>query len=263
MASPQTENGYTRIANEILEQLVKQRFQAYETCVLLHIIRMTYGYKKKEDWISLSQFEKATGIAGKHISRTLKLLLSKNILFRRIKNNVPYYGLNKDYETWSILPNRGVPNEGVPELGSGGLPNEGYTKEIIQKKYITSPSVSVKLSNNKKTMQKNKLGKYREDTSSDSYETVIDVETGESPVEEQSRLGEVMNELLAWGENRKGSKFVNVGKQRNAMKKMRLANIPLEAVKQRWVELEGQEFYKKVGMDFMSVCSSFDKKPLK
>ncbi|MGB4239468.1 MAG: replication protein, partial [Candidatus Hydrothermia bacterium] len=59
MASPQVENGYTMLSNELLDNFIKvTRFLSpYEIAVWLAILRKTYGYKKKEDWISRKQLE--------------------------------------------------------------------------------------------------------------------------------------------------------------------------------------------------------------
>ncbi len=100
---------------------------------------------------------------------------------------------------------------------------------------------------------------YNEGKHSDSYEDVVDIETGAVPVK-KSTTGKTMKDLLQWANTRRGFPIINVPKQFTAMKKMREANISPAEIKQRWVELEAQEFYKQHGLDFMMVCSSFDKK---
>ena len=49
MVSPQWENGYTKIANEILESLARIRINGEARQVLDVIIRKTYGYGKKTE----------------------------------------------------------------------------------------------------------------------------------------------------------------------------------------------------------------------
>ena len=49
---PQIENGYTRIANEILDTLCMFSIPGECMQVLNCILRKTYGYQKKEDRIS-------------------------------------------------------------------------------------------------------------------------------------------------------------------------------------------------------------------
>ena len=58
MANPQAENGYTPIANEIVEALYRVNLSAYESRVLWYLCRKIYGWSKKTDWIALSQFSK-------------------------------------------------------------------------------------------------------------------------------------------------------------------------------------------------------------
>ena len=104
MANPQVENGFTEVANELLEALARINMCAYETRVLLFIIRKTYGWHKKTDWISLSQLAMGTGIRKAHVCRTINSLEARNII-RKGKNR--HVGLQKDYEKWvKKLPNQ-------------------------------------------------------------------------------------------------------------------------------------------------------------
>ena len=57
MASPQLKDGYVAIANEIMDALAHIRIPGEARQVLDVILRKTYGWKKKEDEISLSQFK--------------------------------------------------------------------------------------------------------------------------------------------------------------------------------------------------------------
>lgn len=99
MASPQKENGYTPIANEILEKLVNTHLLGAEYQIVFFVIRKTYGYQKKADRISLTQFEKATGLSRPTVVKTLKNLVSRNILSRSVNL---IYSFNKNYETWVV-----------------------------------------------------------------------------------------------------------------------------------------------------------------
>ncbi len=103
MASPQLEDGYTRIANEIMEALAKTRIPGEAMQILLVILRKTYGYNKKEDVISLSQFHLATGIIKPSIIRATKLLESMNLISKKAKGMVTSYRFNKNLSTWKPL----------------------------------------------------------------------------------------------------------------------------------------------------------------
>ncbi len=111
-ASPQLENGYTRIANEIMEALANKeitgRMASYSFHILLAVIRKTYGYQKKVDWISNSQLAQMTGIGKQHVSRTMKELCDRRFLLRSGKK----VGLNKNYHEWvKALKGEKLPNE--------------------------------------------------------------------------------------------------------------------------------------------------------
>ena len=56
--NPQLENGFTRLSNEILDELCKIRISGEAMQALLTVLRKTYGYHKKSDNISLSQLPK-------------------------------------------------------------------------------------------------------------------------------------------------------------------------------------------------------------
>lgn len=108
MSSPQKENGYTAIANELMDALCRTRIPGEVRQVLDFIIRKTYGYNKAADRIPLSQFVTGTGLQKPNISRSLRTLIDMNIITvintdniintdnRKIKS----YGINKDYESW-------------------------------------------------------------------------------------------------------------------------------------------------------------------
>jgi phage replication O-like protein O len=103
VASPQIEDGYTPIANEIVEALWRVNLSAYETRVLWYLFRKTYGWQKKSDMIALSQFEKSIGVDRRLVHRAIQSLRSKNMVVIYIddRNHVSY-GFQKDYDEWVI-----------------------------------------------------------------------------------------------------------------------------------------------------------------
>ena len=104
MASPQKEDGYTRIANEIMEALCQVNLSPHESRVLWFLLRKTYGWGKKSDWITLSQFSKSVGLDRRHVWRTLKNLSAKKgmIVISRDDKSRPTYGFQKDYSKWRM-----------------------------------------------------------------------------------------------------------------------------------------------------------------
>ena len=105
MASPQCEDGYTKIANDIMDALVRFRIPGEERQVLDCIIRKTYGWGKKTDRISLSQFCEATGMKKPNVVRSIHSLLSKMIIvvIKSDNDSSHVYGINKDYDQWKPL----------------------------------------------------------------------------------------------------------------------------------------------------------------
>jgi len=83
MASPQKEDGYTAISNEIMEALGRTRIPGEARQILDVILRKTYGWNKLTDSISLSQFVECTGISKPHVSMGIKKLLSMNLITKK------------------------------------------------------------------------------------------------------------------------------------------------------------------------------------
>ena len=139
--------------------------------------------------------------------------------------------------------------------------NKATTKRHIQevKKLIRSTDAKASpLSNNKKDMNK-----YNETDSSDSYEKVIDADENEIIEPKKVNLMAKYREIIGWAEKRRGSKFIAPLKQMKGLKVMKEAGYNPNQIMDRWEELEKDKFYSTNGIDFMSVASSFDKRPLK
>jgi phage replication O-like protein O len=106
MTSPQIENGYTRIANELLDAILRYPFSRREYAVVMAIVRMTYGFNKKEDAISGWQLSEMTGIDRSHVSKTINELVKKNVLKKgdsgRISHGqaIALLSINKHYTAW-------------------------------------------------------------------------------------------------------------------------------------------------------------------
>lgn len=101
-ASPQKENGYTPIANELLEAMAMFRIPGECEQVLKVIIRKTYGYNKREDAIANSQFVEATGMKKGNVSRALSKLITNRVVIKsdNKKDDCNIFKINKDYHDW-------------------------------------------------------------------------------------------------------------------------------------------------------------------
>lgn len=147
MPQPQLENGYIRIASELIDQLLRINLSAYQNRVLLAIIRKTYGYNKKEDWVSVSQLVGMTGMRQSHVSRTKKELLQRKLV-TSLGNKM---GIQKDSSLWCNIPNQVYTDSGIKNIPNQVLDipiqvknipvqghtidnnNKQYTKDIIPK----------------------------------------------------------------------------------------------------------------------------------
>lgn len=153
MASPQKENGYTPIANELIERLAgASTLSARELRVLLVIMRKTWGWKKKKDRISLGQVATLTSIARQHVSTIVASLVKRGYLNRYIPvggKGIRTYEIGKNYDLWeapsypqlfpqvdNTIPAHGNtpsrPREGK-RGGTYSRPRDTQKKETIQK----------------------------------------------------------------------------------------------------------------------------------
>ena len=85
MANPALKNGYLSVANELAEVFAKTTITNSEMRLVWVVWRKTWGWKngdrKKDwDWISLSQFEEATGMKRANVCRYLKRMVSNKLL---------------------------------------------------------------------------------------------------------------------------------------------------------------------------------------
>lgn len=97
-----TEDGYTKIANLIIEALAMCKLSGTQHGICLFLFRRTYGWGKAEDAISLPEFAAACDTSQPYISRQLKDLLEKNIIFRvnYQPGKTPVYTFNTRVAEW-------------------------------------------------------------------------------------------------------------------------------------------------------------------
>ena len=134
MASPQTENGYTKIANELLDAMCRLHLSGNQWKVLHTIIRKTYGWNKKADWISGSQIAKTTSLHRSRVCEALRLLSEKNIIVR----NRRHIAIQKDYARW-------IPPVNVTDMRNNNVTESGNIPETV----VTENSNGVTENSNK------------------------------------------------------------------------------------------------------------------
>lgn len=153
LASPQKENGYTAVANEILDVMARTPdLGGAKGQVLFAVLRKTYGWHKKEDSISVSQLVEATGLSRRCVIYTVQELEARRILSvsrcrkEGGKNEVNIIRFNKNYDEWVVhdsSPQLKKKRE-YDKLRSARLRNESRGSARPDKKVVHDPTKKVK-----------------------------------------------------------------------------------------------------------------------
>nr|WP_154325067.1 replication protein [Pantoea sp. 201603H] len=93
-----TDNGYTRIANELLEAIASADLTARQLKLMLAYVRKTYGFNKKTDRIADEQIAQITGLSRQNVNKAKKELLSMNCLVMEGSQ----IGINKEVSAWQF-----------------------------------------------------------------------------------------------------------------------------------------------------------------
>jgi phage replication O-like protein O len=218
----QVEDGeYTRIHNAILEAMAWVRLSGAEFRCLHFLLRKTYGWRKKEDRISLSQWAEATKTKRPHVLKTLNELVEKNIIYRKSDGSqIPVYGFNKYSDTWKnvdvdsergarftqkeVLPKQvtvtNIGNTTVTKAGNGTVTNIGThkrKKESLNKVAATprKPAADPRSSHPAIVAVRTKIGKY---PPKELYDQIIST-LGNAP--DETRINDCRCEWVGRGYN--------------------------------------------------------------
>jgi phage replication O-like protein O len=107
MANPQLENGHLKIANEVWEHLMSAGLTGSELSLVMAVIRKTWGWKRMQQPISLSEFCALTNQPERTTAHSLESLISKKLLLQVKgggRGNPSKWSFNKDWESWETLP---------------------------------------------------------------------------------------------------------------------------------------------------------------
>jgi phage replication O-like protein O len=159
LADVQLENGYTKIANEILERMALTKLSPIQYRLIFVIWRYTYGFNRKEHEFSLSFFGKATNYDERQIRRELQKLEQRKIIFQKVSPGKPrLISFNKNYDEWILdetegnsTPGNLTPGkttQGTPGKVTPGAPGNSTPQEIKNKKNIKEEEEEKSMSNN-------------------------------------------------------------------------------------------------------------------
>jgi phage replication O-like protein O len=132
IGNPQLEDGHTRIANELLDAIIRFDFGKRHYKVVLFVLRKTYGWNKKADVMSLSQILDGTGLSRAHSCESINDLVQMKVLLKQEHRNGQLIEINKKYGEWKVFPKK----EHVPKTGTkvfpkreSAVPETGTTKD--------------------------------------------------------------------------------------------------------------------------------------
>ena len=205
----QIENGnFFRMATLILEDLMSYKFTLRQRLMVDVVVRMTYGYSRKEAVIKPGLFSKLTGLARQHCHSALKELVEAKVLKR--DGNAWQY--NKYSDQWGIEKRQNV-TDSVTKL-----PNKDVTESVTSNDNDVTKTV---------TNHPQKCHRIGSTTKDSSIKTKEDIkETPLTPKGEssdfQSEFEEAFNALpKRAGPNNKKKAF-------NAFKARRRVGVPAE-----------------------------------
>ncbi|MCS3430056.1 phage replication O-like protein O [Klebsiella sp. BIGb0407] len=95
------ESGYLRLANQIQDALCIVELSGREFRVLNSIVRLTYGWSKKEDRITNSLIADKTSLEVKHVSEAVLSLATRRIILIRRIGQTRYISINTDLNKWA------------------------------------------------------------------------------------------------------------------------------------------------------------------
>ena len=119
----QLEDGYSRLANELLDATMCSGLPETELCIMMAIWRKTYGFNKKLDWISNEQFEEMIDKHYTHCSAAKNNLIRRKVLIQEGRK----VGMNTNISEWQTK-------------------NNGFSKTLAKpaKKTLAEPANSIK-----------------------------------------------------------------------------------------------------------------------
>ncbi len=136
MASPQLENGYLRIANELLDALGRINLNGTEFKVVLCVLRFTYGFNRKSHKLSTAFIARWCSCSVPTVKRAVKRLSDLGIIVSlnaESKGVTSELALEKNYDSWNTDVNfdTGINND------TGIRDDTGLVSTLIQEPVST------------------------------------------------------------------------------------------------------------------------------
>ncbi|EMN1549382.1 replication protein [Enterobacter kobei] len=194
------DDGYTRIANELLEAVMAADLTARQLKVVLAVIRKTYGFGKKLDRITNTQIAMMTGIHHTHVCKAKNEMIAMNIII----SNGHSIGVNKVISDWNFdISHVGkslaeTANQTLANSANGYKPSQLNTKETIQKKEKKEHTQSSCDDHEPVKPEKRKAVKFDYDEYLNAYNEIVGdrlPHAVEANKERQRKIRELVNSL--------------------------------------------------------------------
>lgn len=146
MANPQKEHGYTPIAHELLEALIRAKLTGQQWSALMVIMRHSYGMSKKETTLSYNQIAKFMKVERRQARKIIKSLVgcrmalpASGVLQDTTGRNC--YRIQKDYHQW-VGPYKAP---GVLHTPTPGVLQHHIHQEVVISSNHKQPAPEVRL----------------------------------------------------------------------------------------------------------------------
>jgi phage replication O-like protein O len=151
-----TDDGYTRLANELYEELIGANLTRNQAKVAHAVCRKTYGFNKKMDRIADSQISQITRLPRQKVNKAKNELIQMCVLVR---------------EGMLIGPNKNLAEWQIPECHHDGVT---VTKSVTKSVTKTVTALSPKQGHTKDTITKDKKdNKHTSENSGESSDTSL------------------------------------------------------------------------------------------
>ena len=155
---PQVEDGYTRIANDLLDALCQADFTSREFKVVHFVIRQTYGWNDKAKRMASTFIAGGTGLHESDCSKVLNELIRRKVVIRHGGSRSPI-SLNKHFGEWlASEQGKKTPPVKRPEPGQDDLAQSGQDDLTKKDRKDMATSNEVEVTANAETAPKKRSG---------------------------------------------------------------------------------------------------------
>ncbi len=203
MTNPQLENGYTPIANELLEAIYSAEFNATQLKIVLCIMRYTYGFSRKEHGLSISFLATGTGVSKRYIIFELQRLIDSNVVTvvqTQIGTKARILKINKRYTEWDFTKScqLGVKNSSGEERFRGEELFRSRGEELFRSRgeeLFTQDKQNIKQKTSTGGLPKNRGAPVK--VAIDYYHDKFVDKFGEKPIIAGKKDGNLMKQLVS------------------------------------------------------------------